>query len=123
MIAILRTYRDGILDTVVAVGLALVPIALAFWWRSVEPEAMASVPIPDEPAGCPLASSFDGYTEHARALIGRDEGRKAYPRTVRIYTAPDGSWLIAYDPIGTGEYACIADQGGGFQVLVTGGAR
>lgn len=122
MIAFLRAHLADSVEILLGMTAGCVIIAGA-WMIWPPAERDTSLILPAEPEGCPLVASFDGYTEHARALIGRDESRKAYPRTVRIYTAPDGSWLIAYDPIGTGEYACIADQGVKFEVQVTGGTR
>ena len=113
MIAFLREHLSDSVE--ILTGLMAGCAVIAGAWMIWPPGDTSAVP-PVEPEGCPLVSSFTGYSEHARALIGRDEGRKAYPRTMRIYTAADGAWLITYDPIGTGEYGCIADQGVGFRV-------
>lgn len=115
-----RRHRLPLFDIALWFGLALA----AFWVVSllVEKRPM-DANLPAEPDGCPLAANLPaGYALLGRGVFTVDE-RRAYPRTMSIYTAPDGSWLIGHDPIGTGEYLCTADQGVKFTLETTGARR
>ena len=119
-----RRHRTPVFDILLAGSLCLGVLWLASLWhdRPQHDEPM-DASTPAEPDGCPLAANLPaGYALLGRGVFTADAGR-AYPRTMSIYTAPDGSWLIGHDPIGAGGHLCVADQGIGFTLETTGGKR
>lgn len=112
-----RRHHLPIFDIALWCGLGLA----AFWVVSllVERRPM-DANLPAEAEGCPLAVDLPaGYALLGRGVIG-DNAKRAYPQTLSLYTAPDGSWIVGTDFTGLGTHLCVATQGVRFMLETTG---